>query len=154
MRLKTLLFALILLITSSGLFADGINQAAAEKVAVNFYYEKSNLFDKEIAFHELEIVEARMVEDAFYIINLENGWVIVSANDAMTPVIGYNFTGQYPAPDQLNDNLKSWMFYFIDQVNFIEENNITADQFISADWEKYLSDEPLAVFESGCPHRP
>ena len=40
MKLYPLLFTLLLMLVSAGIFADEIGRSSAEKVAVNFYYEK------------------------------------------------------------------------------------------------------------------
>ena len=149
MKLYSLLLTLLLMLVSAGIFADEIGRSSAEKVAVNFYFEKSNLFDKQLSINEISIIETSLIAGAYYVVNLETGWVIVAANDAITPVIGYGFTGHFPSDDQLNDNLKSWIYNFVDQVTFVRESDISASQSVSKEWVKYLSNEPVALHKNG-----
>ena len=56
-----------------------------------------------------EVTEAACCSDAYYIFNgADGGWIIISAEDAATPVLGYNDTGSLN-PDRMPANLKNWM---------------------------------------------
>jgi len=141
MKTKKLLFTFLFISCSILLFSKNIDRLTAEKVAMNFFFERTNTFVNATSYNDLTIVSSKLVDDAYYIINFKNGWVLVSANDVMVPVLGYNYDGTFPPKEQQSDNFKSWMQHYVDQVLFIKENNIESDAHIT-DWEKYLTDDP------------
>ena len=149
MKLKVFLSLFISVILTASLFAKEIPLAQAEKVAINFFFEKTNTYDAAVPFSDIQIVESYKVADAYYVVNFKKGWVIVAADDAMTPVIGYNFEGNFPAPENQGENVKSWMQNFVDQVQYIHTNQIEAEASVLADWKKYASNKPDALLSPG-----
>ncbi|RLD87429.1 MAG: hypothetical protein DRJ09_10320 [Bacteroidetes bacterium] len=129
------LFALFIFAT--GLLAKEVSKATAEKVAVNFFFQKSNQYAGQVDYLDLNIIDAYAVENAYYVINFEKGWVLVSAEDALPPVLGYNFAGNFPTPQNLDQNTKSWITYYVDEVKYVRENNLSADNNIYSQWSLY-----------------
>ena len=146
MRFK-IYFTLLLVFTFSlNIFAKKVDRSTAERVAVHFYYAQSNLFDEPLNLSDIYVTGEYKVSQAYYVFNFEKGWVIVSADDAMWPVIGYNFQGTFPAVENMGYNLKSWMTTFVDEAAYVEANNIQADATIAAEWEKYnKADEDFTI---------
>ncbi len=142
MKSKILLSILVIFAVTASIFANDISFSKAEQVAVNFLFQKSNQYDDAINYHDLNISESYLVDQAYYVINFEKGWVVVSANDAMVPVLGYNFSGSFPAIDNQIDNFHSWMQSYVDQVDYIHNNNIEAEPSVVEDWNKYLTNDP------------
>jgi hypothetical protein len=139
---KGLLFNLFLmLVLVSGLFAKDINRSQAEKVAVNFMYQKMNLYSHHINYQDLNIINAYKIQNAYYVINFEDGWVLVSADDAMVPVLGYNLKGNFPDPDILDQNTKSFIHHYVDEINYIRENDIHADENIAGSWAYFSTSD-------------
>jgi len=134
------LFLVVFFVTT--IFAKDIPLSKAKTVATNFYFEKAFTFGQKINYSDININEAYKVDNAYYILTFDEGWVIVSAEDATTPVLGYNVSGTYPTNDQINYNFESWMQHFVDQYNYIKENNVTATKEISSEWNKYMTSEP------------
>jgi len=129
------LFALFIFAT--GLLAKEVNKATAEKVAVNFFFQKSNQYAGQVDYLDLNIIDAYAVQNTYYVINFEKGWVLVSAEDALPPVLGYNFNGSFPAPQKLDQNTKSWITFYVDEVKYVRENNLSADNNIFDQWNLY-----------------
>ena len=96
MKSKVLLSILVIFAVTASIFAKDISLKKAEQVAVNFFFEKSNQYGESVNYYDLNITESYFAENAYYVVNFENGWVVVSGNDAMNPVIGYNFTDNFP----------------------------------------------------------
>ena len=143
---KILLLSILFLSTISFVFAKNVNLNDAKKVAVNFYYEKMNQFVQTINYSEVRIKDSFVKkvnnEVVFYAFDMENrGFVIVSAEDAFVPVIGYSFKGFYPKSADGLTNYGSYMESYIDQIIFIRDNNIKADQEVSETWEYLLTDD-------------
>ena len=71
---------------------------------------------------------------AFYIFNTSNGFVIVSADDCATPILGYSKEGQFDVnniPIQLQDYLES----FVEQIEYGIENYLETDEQTARQWE-------------------
>jgi hypothetical protein len=102
MKTRKLLFLSILFFsTISFVFGKNVDINDAKKVAVNFYYEKMNQFVQTINYSEVRIKDSFVKklnnEAVYYAFDMENGgFVIISAEDAFVPVIGYSYKGFYP----------------------------------------------------------
>ncbi|MBC8319511.1 MAG: C10 family peptidase [Bacteroidetes bacterium] len=142
MKSKVLLSILVIFTVTASIFAKDISLSKAEQVAVNFFFQKSNQYGDAINYYDLNISETYLVDQSYYVINFENGWVVVSANDVMTPVLGYNFSKSFPEIDDQIDNFKSWMQTYVDQVNFIRENDIEAAVDVIEAWNTYTTNDP------------
>ncbi|RLD41630.1 MAG: hypothetical protein DRI89_09350 [Bacteroidetes bacterium] len=149
MKFKVLLSLFVSVVLTISIFAKDISVTVAEKVAINLLFEKTNTFDKAVDYNSFQILESYKVANAYYVINFEKGWVLVSADDAMTPVIGYNFENNFPSPEVLDENVKSWMQNFVDQKQYINKNNIKAEATTLAEWEKYTSNNPELFLATG-----
>ena len=145
MKAKLLIITMVMLAIFSSTLAKDVNISTAEKVAINFYYERSNQYDEVTDYYDLNIIESYMVKNAYYVVNLENGWVLIAADDAMTPVIGYNFTGIFPAPDHGFAPFDGWMQGYVDQIIYIRENGIIADEETQNKWNYFSTNNPLSL---------
>ena len=57
----------------------------------------------------------------FYAFQLNPGFIIISAEDAYTPVFGYSFEGQFDF-ENAPAHYKGFILNYADQVNFAREN--------------------------------
>ena len=145
MKSKVLLSILVIFAVTASIFAKDISLSKAEQVAVNFLYEKSNQYGDAINYYDLNISESYLVDQSYYVVNFESGWVVVPANDAMVPVLGYNLSGSFPAIENQIDNFHSWMQTYVDQVNFIRENNLEAEDNVVERWNTYSTSTPTTL---------
>lgn len=152
---KILLLISILIIGISGsLLAKKVELKDARLVGKNFYYERVNQYQATpyatIAIRE-EIVEKAGNEPVYYIFNFDNekGFVIVSADDAVVPVLGYGFEGTFSA-DAAHTNVQWWMDKCSDEIVYVKDNNLPADLEITSAWNRLLtSDENSLVVLRG-----
>jgi hypothetical protein len=138
-------FALSLLLLSFiGIsFAAKVELQDARTIARNAYYQKVNLYLNPVSLNDLQISEYFDVqkdgETMLYAFNFSDfGFIIISADDAMTPVIGYSFESQY-IPSNLPDNFSGWINGRAGAVKFIRDNNLEATEEIKSQW-KEISD--------------
>ena len=66
------------------------------------------------------------------------GIIIVSADDAVVPVIGYSDNGNYDA-DNLPPNFAYWMEYISKEISYAIDNQLSGTPEIQTKWESYLS---------------
>jgi hypothetical protein len=80
----------------------------------------------------------------YYIFNIKDGgFVIISANDARSPILGYSFERNYsnenPSPEFMY-----WMSGYKIQIKDIVENNIVADAKTKELWNEYSTYKPYS----------
>ena len=71
---------------------------------------------------------------AFYVFNTSNGFIIVSADDCATPILGYSNKGHFDIgsiPIQLQDYLQG----FVQQIEYGIGNHLSADATTARQWE-------------------
>ena len=121
----------------------------AELVAHNIYFERS-FQQNPIDFNAMATADIRTVQDengaaALYIFNMQNGgFVIVPADDALPPVIGYDLEGVCSAAGE-NANFDNFLNTYVDEVGYIRSSGIQAEEAVSAAWQKYSTEEPLTL---------
>ena len=71
---------------------------------------------------------------AFHIFNTPNGFVIVSADDCATPILGYSMTGQFDKSN-LPPALEAHLLGFVEQIEYGVENRLEADENTARQWE-------------------
>ena len=118
--------------------AKPITPVSAKIVAENFYKSStakilnaSTLVHTEYAANGLPLYYA-------YNINENDGFVIISADDAVRPIVGYSTENKFVKPEA-NSNLAFWMKEFSVGVVALRENNVVADEKISNEWTKYAA---------------
>jgi hypothetical protein len=65
------------------------------------------------------------------------GFVIVSGDDRVVPVLGYSDTNGFSAED-MPDNLKWWLNEYARQIQFAIDNDIVPTQEVKQQWAQYL----------------
>ncbi|NQV01180.1 MAG: C10 family peptidase, partial [Bacteroidia bacterium] len=144
MKTNPFFFCLLsVLLISSTLFSRDVSINSARLVAKKIYFERF-ILNNEVTFEEIEFNSEDIITSnstaVYYIFNVKNdgGFVIVSADDNLYPVLGYSFKGKYsdnnqpPAFSWLLDNYKQ-------QILYAKENSIPADNKIRSAWSYYLS---------------
>ena len=142
--MKTKIIFLILIfsgiITSN--FAGKIELDDAKRVAINFYYERINQYQninyKNILITDIKIEKIRETS-VYYFFGINNtGFVIVSADDGVIPVLGYSFTG-YSSKESQPPQLQDLLNIFKHQILFVIKNDFEANKKIQAAWKHLLT---------------
>ena len=71
---------------------------------------------------------------AFHVFNTSDGFVIVSADDCETPIIGYSREGRFD-PNNVPIQMEDYLQDFIARIQFGIENHIEADEATTKQWE-------------------
>ncbi len=133
------LFLFILL--AANVFAGIVPLDNAMKVAKNFVYEQAVSDGQSISIDDIDLQLAAVREmngqPVFYAWNVSSGgFVIVSADDIYTPVIGYNTVGRFPEKGK-NITFDSFIQTYADQIAFGRENQVTATSEVEQSWDYY-----------------
>jgi len=142
MKIKFLFSTLVFLLVSIIANAAIVDLQTARTVAKNAFAEKIaslNTAKPETISISKTWIEKVNQEPVFYIFNFEeDGFIIISAEDLMPPVLGYSPEG-ICSDIGIDANFDSFMQNFTTQILLIRSKNIQATPEIKALWENYLS---------------
>ena len=145
----TLTLAIIL---SCSLFAKKVEIEKAKIVAKNYYHlQLEQLKDINIEKEDLNFFQAFEIEhksnSVFYIFNIENGFVIVSADDLVEPILGFSLENGYSGKD-LPPALVDLLAHYKEQISYAIKKQIKSDDEILAKWEFLTDIENLKDYEN------
>lgn len=72
----------------------------------------------------------------FYVYNASNGFVIVSGDDNVAPILGYSDENNFD-PDNIPPNVTKWLEGYKSQIRYIIEMEIEATEEIKLEWNNY-----------------
>lgn len=116
-------------------YAESVSIQKARIVAENFFSEKMPNPQEYIIFgEEYTISENGII--AYYVFNINDGFIIVCGDDSVFPILGYAFDDNYTG-DNFPVAFQSWMNLYKKQiVHAIEYKSIVTDPINEA-WLKY-----------------
>lgn len=132
----------IIIILSAHLFANPVDETTAKQLAQNFWKTNNIIGVKGDKIFKKRMDDARFVNVAqqcgyseFFIFNNENekGFVIIAADDCVTPILAYSYDNNFVA-DNLPPNLKDWLDGYAEQIRIAVEMKMPSTDEIKADW--------------------
>ena len=141
---KQILVALFCMFLAVNASATIVTKENAAKVATNFL---SGVVMSDGLTRAAVISETFNIQKegatVLYVFNFEKGgYVIVSAEDRFTPILGYSPDGYYEAGN-MPDAFEDLLVEFSDMITFIQERDIAAQPEYTEKWERYASDNPM-----------
>jgi len=136
-KLTTLMIACVAGVCS--ITASPVTQNTAQKVATNFFGQNSSTPISQVSLAYTETDPSG--NPVFYVfnINTSDGFVIVSADDALHPIIGYSVEKRaYKIPVK-GTNIYYWMQKRKTEIMYDVTNKVTADAVINDEWTSYLN---------------
>ena len=110
------------LLSFSELYAVPVDTTVAKQAAVAFCQRHSSFpADPQLAYIHTAVEQGEGAP-ALYVFNLDNGFVIISADDAAEPVLGYSDEGRFN-PDQMTENMRSFLNGYARQIRVLREHN-------------------------------
>ena len=134
--MKKFWLGLTALMVSVTLFAERVSLDDAALVANHFMNAASANNAKKAAPAKKMVRKASAPEDLFYLYENENGegWVIVSANDAMRPILAYSETGHFRT-DNMPSNIENWLGKYNTFTRQIETDGVEASEEAQNQWK-------------------
>lgn len=139
-RILVFLLFTFFLFSSYSLFAKNVELLTAKKVALNIFSKNSG-----ISKNSLQIKETIPVEmDGELVYNIfnfsPNGFIIISADDATVPVIGYGLDSNFSF-----DDAPSGLIFLLErsknEIKVIKDKKLIANEVVAKQWEEYSSDQ-------------
>lgn len=134
--------SLLLVLTMISFFSFGkkVEMQSAQTIAKNIFFEKAGAFNS-LKFNDVKISESFTISEAnqpvYYIFNFNNkGFVILSADDNVSPVIAYSYDNIFKTGNQ-PENISTWMDSYKKQIVNVRAKGIKADNNIKAEWAYY-----------------
>lgn len=157
---KILLLALLLPNLVVSMFAQSVSVSEAAAFAEGFFQQKSG--KKLQSIKQVHAASMRSATPNYYIFEPSEGkgYVLVAANKASEPVLGYSLNGRFPA-SQMPPGMKYLLEIYDEQLNYLKVKRVTSTQTIQAKWEnrntpqaKNLSVAPLlsTTWDQGWPY--
>ena len=137
--MKTKFFTILTLFLLIGtiVLADNVSIEEAKQVATNFYFDKMGVSQSEIVFSEEIAIQENNI-NLYYVFNItENrGFVIVSADDLVKPIIAYSDMHTFETENQ-PENISTWMSQYKKQIIYVKNNNYQATNETLTMWKTY-----------------
>ncbi len=135
--LKKLLFLFLFILPMNMLFAQTVSVDKASTVARTIYLQQypqaAKILGQEIK-PELAYTCKSLTETYYYVFNIpQGGFVIVSGNEAVAPVLGYSFEGSFlngPMPPAC----QHWLKDYQDQIAIVIASGYIATPAVKAQW--------------------
>ncbi|MHC1707154.1 MAG: C10 family peptidase [Bacteroidales bacterium] len=138
------LVSIMIIIGANSLSAGNVISERAGRVAKNFYYERINQYInidiKDISIRNI-IPEKKGGMTVYYGVNIHPaGFVIVSAEDEVVPVLGYSFEGEYSGENK-PCNFSAWMEQHASAIEWIKKTDYKGSAVVHSEWERLLTTE-------------
>ena len=144
--MKKLYFSLLFVFLALYTYAEKVDSIKARTVAERFLESKNLLKTKS----DLILVYTRKIEnntnlknkanlgDALFVFsNKKNGFVIISGDDVLMPIIGYSNQNSFYAED-IPSGLEDLFIDYVKQIIFCRENKILQTKEVKAKWDSFL----------------
>ena len=133
--MKRTISSFLVILASATLFAEHVSQEEAVLVAENFMNAAPASGSRHAAPLRKMVLQQAADENLFYVYENENGegWVVVAANDAVTPILAYSETGHFRT-SELPVNVRGWMGKYNTFIKRIEAEGIAPSEETTDKW--------------------
>ncbi|MBI5219459.1 MAG: C10 family peptidase [Bacteroidia bacterium] len=150
--MKAKFILVVFLLFSIFTFAKHVPVDYAMKTGKNYYYERINQI-KDMKYSDISLTlyhtyNTEKSEPAYYIFNVgNNGFIIVSAEDATVPILGYDFNRNFNM-NKIAPPLAEFMNGYARQINTIRQHDIVPTESILKQWQELNYDSPAKSIKS------
>ena len=138
-RINILLITILILHHLS--FAEKVNIETVKKIAVKVFIENYSGSDKDEIFIEKAIPFITENDTLFYVLNFkQNGFVIISADNAAPPVLGYCYKNRFEQAD-LPPGLEYLLSRYKGEIFSLRKEKVEPTKEIKNKWERLLDDK-------------
>ncbi len=138
-NMKNLTNVMIALAASIGVAsASPVKLNVAQNAAVNFYAQTSAkvVSNATLAYSEADASGVPL----YYVFNInsQDGFVVITAEDAARPILGYSTEGQWVVPAK-GTSIYFWMQKRKNELAYIRTNNFIATASVADEWSGYIN---------------
>lgn len=127
--MKKILILLFILLSSTRYIAQtSISETQARKVAETFVQAKSD-------FGNVDLTLVRHTN--VYIYDIGNqGFVMVSGNKVLPPILGYSNTNGFAALEEAPENYRAWIRHYEEMIDFAETEQLQPEASVLLKWDQ------------------
>lgn len=146
MKFKSLLTFSLIALSAIGISAKSVDKTTAEKVARNYYFQQAHYFDTPISIDAINFSDSyvKSIDDipVMYVFDIEGGgFVLVSADDAMYPVLGYCYEeGAKFDIESQGHNYKSFISSMMYGIKDLITSKAKQEPAVAEEWKTYSTD--------------
>ena len=145
--MKRIYIVLISLFLSLFSYADQITLETAKDAAISFINKKTDL-NTDSSRTQLVYVNQNNDVNYFYVFNFnDSGYVIVSGDDDVYPILGYSDEGVFVLENE-NLALVKFLENYKNQISYVIQNNIDATEDIENSWNALLDKNNFRLNQS------
>jgi photosystem II stability/assembly factor-like uncharacterized protein len=135
--MKKVLLSLAMICVAGYLYATQVTVNQAQKIAIGYYHHYAPSGVGSLVVSRVDVSTYKDIP-TFYTFNFESGgFVIVAADDACIPVLGYSTENSMPS-EIVNPSLKEWLENYNKQIYQIITDNLSNDVTIKQ-WQDLRS---------------
>ncbi len=127
--------------------AKPVTLATAKTIAENFYKQNSSIAITSITLVHTELSYTGLPLYYTFDINTNDGFVIVAAEDAIRPIVGYS-TKSHSTQIEKGSNIGYWMEKTSAKINAIRKKGYIANEATAAEWTAYINNTPVKATNS------
>ena len=127
-----LLLTLLIAWTISA-FAENVTIQTAQRAAQSFINSKT---DGNLEIHLIDFAEKASLPN-LYVFGNDHCFVIIAADNAVHPVLGYSFEGGF-GTEAIHENTYEWLKAYDEEIAFVAESRLEADDEILSEWNNLL----------------
>lgn len=159
-RIKLILLLLLsAFVLPSAAFADNVTQEKAAAVAETFFRNSRSAAHVPAASFRMVMSSESIpgstanriaAQPAYYIFDNTSGpgFVIISGEDAVNPVLAYSFESDFPTDGPLPPNLSGWLEGMRREISLIRAEGIQPAASVEAAWKAPVSDNTVIKLET------
>jgi hypothetical protein len=140
---------IILILFSISVFAKEVPREIAVKAATFYYKERCSIMGVNLTGEpKISSIYAEMSgsNTLYYVINFEpKGFVVIAADDASTPILGYSLDQNLNKP-KASPSLKDWFTIYEESLKLVIKTNAEPTTEAKAEWERITS--PTATIKA------
>ncbi|HXD92078.1 MAG TPA: C10 family peptidase [Bacteroidia bacterium] len=136
--MKKFCYAAFFLLGTHFAQAKPITPGMAQTVAENFYKQHSVKAVSSVNLTYMGFSKNGAAAYYAFNINTDDGFVIITADDALLPIIGYSTEKQFVIPGK-NTNIAYWLNKRTDEIYQATLQGVQANQVVSNEWNKYIN---------------
>ena len=141
--MKKIFLGLLAVMVSATVLAEHVTPEDAALVANHFMNAEATSVAGVKKAAKPMVRKATAETAQYYVYENANGegWVIVAANDAVTPILAYSTTGQFRT-DNMPSNIRKWMSHYDKFIQKVEADGLEASEETQAQWKKLRKGTP------------
>lgn len=155
--MKKIIFIIVMALSFSSIYAKPVNETLAGKVAETFLGLRNDLLSGQSSLRliytgETANVKGDAVQSAeapsYFVYSLgEQGFIIVSGDDATYPVLGFSTENNFDASINSKE-IKYWLDMYKSQIDYVRENDIKPTYQIEKQWNYLLSGDDAVTINT------